>query len=92
MEEAPHQKLSQRDRGILDFEQSWWESATPRDQAVREQFQLTESEYAEVLNQLVASEAALLAEPLLIRRLRRLRDRRRQQHIARRTADQEVAR
>lgn len=92
MEEAPHQQLSQRDRAILDFEQSWWESATPRDQAVREQFQLTESEYAEVLNQLVASEAALLAEPLLIRRLRRLRDRRRQQHIARRTADQEVAR
>ena len=92
MKEAPHQQLSQRDRAILDFEQSWWESATPRDQAVREQFQLTESEYAEVLNQLVASEAALLAEPLLIRRLRRLRDRRRQQHIARRTADQEVAR
>jgi hypothetical protein len=92
VEEAPHQQLSQRDRAILDFEQSWWESATPRDQAVREQFQLTESEYAEVLNQLVASEAALLAEPLLIRRLRRLRDRRRQQHIARRTADQEVAR
>ena len=92
MEEAPHQQLSQRDRAILDFEQSWWKSATPRDQAVREQFQLTESEYAEVLNQLVASEAALLAEPLLIRRLRRLRDRRRQQHIARRTADQEVAR
>jgi hypothetical protein len=92
VEEAPHQELSQRDRAILDFEQSWWESATPRDQAVREQFQLTESEYAEVLNQLVASEAALLAEPLLIRRLRRLRDRRRQQHIARRTADQEVAR
>ena len=92
MEEAPHQELSQRDRAILDFEQSWWESATPRDQAVREQFQLTESEYAEGLNQLVASEAALLAEPLLIRRLRRLRDRRRQQHIARRTADQEVAR
>lgn len=92
MEEAPHQQLSQRDRAILDFEQSWWESATPRDQAVREQFQLTESEYAEVLNQLIVSEAALLAEPLLIRRLRRLRDRRRQQHIARRTADQEVAR
>lgn len=91
MKEAPHQQLSQRDRAILDFEQSWWESATPRDQAVREQFQLTESEYAEVLNQLIASEAALLAEPLLIRRLRRLRDRRRQQHIARRTADQEVA-
>lgn len=92
MKEAPHQQLSQRDRAILDFEQSWWESATPRDQAVREHFQLTESEYAEALNLLITSEAALFAEPLLVRRLRRLRDRRRQEHTARRTADQEVAR
>ena len=92
MQEVPQPKLSQRDRAILDFEQSWWESAIPRDQAVREQFQLTEAEYAEVLNHLIASEAAILAEPLLVRRLRRLRDRRRQEHIARRTADQEVAR
>ena len=92
MQEAPPQKLSERDRAILDFEQSWWEASTPRDQAVREQFQLTESEYAEILNGLIASEVALLAEPLLVRRLRRLRDRRRQEHIARRTADQEVAR
>ncbi|MDP7065994.1 MAG: DUF3263 domain-containing protein [Acidimicrobiales bacterium] len=92
MEESPHQKLSQRDLDILEFEQSWWESEIPKDQAVRERFQLTESEYAVALEQLIASEEALSVEPLLVRRLRRMRDRRRQEHIARRTADQEVAR
>ncbi|MCH2627891.1 MAG: DUF3263 domain-containing protein [Acidimicrobiales bacterium] len=92
MEESSHQKLSQRDLDILEFEQSWWESDVPKDQAVREQFQLTESEYALVLDELIASDEALVAEPLLVRRLRRIRDRRRQEHTARRTADQEVAR
>ncbi|MBM37369.1 MAG: hypothetical protein CL460_09380 [Acidimicrobiaceae bacterium] len=92
MEESPHQKLKQRDLDILEFEQSWWESEIPKDQAVRERFQLTESEYAAALDQLIASDEALIVEPLLVRRLRRMRDRRRQEHIARRTADQEVAR
>ena len=36
MEESSHQKLSQRDLDILEFEQSWWESDVPKDQAVRE--------------------------------------------------------
>jgi len=92
VEESPHQKLKQRDLDILEFEQSWWESEIPKDQAVRERFQLTESEYAAALDQLIASDEALIVEPLLVRRLRRMRDRRRQEHIARRTADQEVAR
>jgi len=92
VEESPHQKLKQRDLDILEFEQSWWESEIPKDQAVRERFQLTEPEYAAALDQLIASEEALIVEPLLVRRLRRMRDRRRQEHIARRTADQEVAR
>ncbi len=92
MEQSHHEALSARDLAILHFEQSWWESEIPKDQAVREQFQLTESEYALVLDELIASDEALVAEPLLVRRLRRIRDRRRQEHTARRTADQEVAR
>jgi hypothetical protein len=57
---------------------------------VRERFQLTETEYVELLELLIATEAALEAEPLLVRRLRRMKDRRRQEHVARRTAAQEV--
>ena len=59
---------------------------------MRERVQLTEAEYVAALDELIASDEALAAEPLLVRRLRRLRDRRRKQHSARRTADQEVAR
>ena len=36
MAEPSHQKLSQRELAILEFEQSWWESDVPKDQAVRE--------------------------------------------------------
>ena len=64
--------------------------SVPREQAVRDRFQLTETEYDELLEVLIATEAALEAEPLLVRRLRRMKDRRRQEHVARRTAAQEV--
>ena len=82
--------LSEREKDILDFEQSWWSLSIPREQAVRDRFQLTETEYVELLELLIATEAALEAEPLLVRRLRRMKDRRRQEHVARRTAAQEV--
>jgi len=85
-------ELTARERAILEFEQSWWLSDAPKDQAVREQFQLTEAEYVDILDALIESEAALSEQPLLVRRLLRLRDRRRRAHEARRTADQEVAR
>lgn len=82
--------LTEREKDILDFEQSWWSLSIPREQAVRDRFQLTETEYVELLELLIATEAALEAEPLLVRRLRRMKDRRRQEHVARRTAAQEV--
>ena len=82
--------LTEREKDILEFEQSWWSLSIPREQAVRDRFELTETEYVEVLEMLIATEAALEAEPLLVRRLRRMKDRRRQEHVARRTAAQEV--
>ena len=82
--------LTEREKDILDFEQSWWSLSIPREQAVRDRFQLTETEYVELLELLIATEAALEAAPLLVRRLRRMKDRRRQEHVARRTAAQEV--
>jgi hypothetical protein len=82
--------LTEREKDILDFEQTWWSLSIPREQAVRERLQLTETEYVELLELLIATEAALEAEPLLVRRLRRMKDRRRQEHVARRTAAQEV--
>lgn len=84
--------LTARERAILEFEQSWWLSDAPKEYAVRERFQLTEAEYVDLLDCLIESEAALLEQPLLVRRLLRLRDRRRRTHLDRRSADQEAAR
>ena len=58
--------LTEREKDILDFEQSWWSLSIPREQAVRDRFQLTETEYVELLELLIATEAALEAEPLLV--------------------------
>lgn len=90
--DSTERKLTERDLAVLAFEGSWWQASAPKDQAVRERFQLTEAEYVVVLDELIASEAALDVDPLLVRRLRRQRDRRRQAHLDRRTADQEVVR
>lgn len=85
-------KLSERDLAVLVFEGSWWQANAPKDQAVRERFQLTEAEYVVVLDEVISRDEALEVDPLLVRRLRRQRDRRRRAHLDRRTADQEVVR
>lgn len=77
---------------MLEFEASWWQGEVPKDQAVREHFQLTEAEYAAVLDELITADEALSVDPLLVRRLRRLRDRRRRAHLDRRAAHEETAR
>lgn len=62
--------------GILRFEKQPWRSATAKTQAIAEQFGLTPTRYYQRLNQLVDSPAALAAEPVLVNRLRRIRDER----------------
>ena len=76
--------LSQRDREILEFERHWWKYAGAKEQAVREKFDMSSTRYYQVLNALIDSEAALEADPLLVRRLRRLRQQRQRQRSARR--------
>ncbi len=76
--------LSERDRAILEFERQWWKYAGAKESAVREQFDMSATRYYQVLNALIASPDALAADPLLVRRLRRLRSQRQRQRSARR--------
>lgn len=69
--------LSERDRAILDFEGSWWAEPGPKEAAIKARLGLSASRYRQILAALVDSEEAAVAAPLLIRRLRRERDRRR---------------
>ncbi len=69
--------LTERDRAILDFERSWWTESGPKEAAIRERFELSATRYYEILNELLESDDAYAYDPLVVRRLRRLRDRRR---------------
>jgi hypothetical protein len=76
--------LSDRDRAILEFERQWWKYAGAKEQAVRENFDMSSTRYYQVLNALIDKPEALEADPLLVRRLRRLRSARQRQRSARR--------
>lgn len=77
-------QLDARERAILDFERDWWRHAGAKERAVRERFDLSPTRYYQLLNRLMDDDAALLYDPMLVRRLRRLRAARRRQRAARR--------
>ena len=81
--EAP-QQISSRDQEILAFERQWWKYAGAKESAVREKFDMSSTRYYQVLNVLIDQPAALAHDPLLVRRLRRLRAERQRQRSARR--------
>jgi hypothetical protein len=66
--------LSDLEVRILDFERQWWRYAGAKETGIKEQFSLSTREYYELLNNLIDREDALAASPLLIKRLRRLRE------------------
>jgi Protein of unknown function (DUF3263) len=76
--------LTRREREILTFERQWWKYAGAKEQAVRELFDMSATRYYQVLNALIDTPAALAADPLLVKRLRRLRASRQRQRSARR--------
>ncbi len=82
--ETGQEALSERDRQILEFEKQWWRHPGSKEQAVRELFDLSATRYYQVLNVLIDSPAALREQPMLVKRLRRMRSSRQQARSARR--------
>jgi hypothetical protein len=76
--------LNRRDREILAFERQWWKYAGVKEQAIRELFDMSATRYYQVLNSLIDTPEALAADPMLVKRLRRLRASRQRQRSARR--------
>lgn len=77
-------ELSDRDREILNFERHWWRYAGAKEQAIRDQFGMSGTRYYQVLNALIDRPEALAYDPLLVKRLRRLRSSRQRARAARR--------
>jgi hypothetical protein len=77
-------QLSVRDQDILAFERQWWKYAGAKEQAIRELFDMSATRYYQVLNALLDRPEALAADPMLVKRLRRLRSARQRARSARR--------
>lgn len=90
MENLSHQgafvssELSERDLEILQFERQWWKYAGAKEAAIKDLFDMSATRYYQVLNALIDNPDALAADPMLIKRLRRLRSQRQRTRHARR--------
>ncbi len=81
---APTDGLTRREHDILAFERQWWKYAGSKEDAIKELFSMSATRYYQVLNALVDRPESLAADPMLVKRLRRLRASRQKARAARR--------
>lgn len=89
MESAPltspsASSLPERDQKILTFEKQWWRYPGAKESAIKEIFDLTPTRYYQILNDILDRREALEFDPMLVKRLRRLRDSRQRARSAKR--------
>ena len=84
--------LTRRDRDILDFERSWWTATSPKDVQIRERFELSASRFYQLLGELLEDSEAMAYDPLVVRRLRRQRERRRRARLEPRVVEDDGGR
>ena len=82
-QELDHE-LDERTRAILDFERSWWTQGGTKQRRIRERFGISATRYQQLLMRAIDRPEALRYDPMLVRRLRRLRESRRRMRLARR--------
>jgi hypothetical protein len=67
-------ELDLTEQRILDFERSWTARPGSKEAAIRAEFGLSTARYYQILSALIDSPVALRTDPLLVRRLQRVRD------------------
>jgi hypothetical protein len=75
--------LTDTETRMLDFERVWAERVGAKDAAIRAEFSVSAARYYQMLYALIDSPVALRTDPLLVRRLQRLRDARTRARAAR---------
>jgi hypothetical protein len=73
--------LTDRDRAILDLERTWWSQPGPKAAAIHARIGLSPARYYELLAALIGSADAAAYDPLVVRRLRKMRANRRRARI-----------
>lgn len=76
--------LTTQQAALLEFEKQWWALPSSKESEIRERFDISPTRYYQLLNALIDTEAALAHDPLLVKRLRRLRATRQKERTARR--------
>lgn len=68
--------MDEIDRRILDFEKRWWKYAGNKEAAIRDELGMSAVRYSQRLNRIIDTTEALEFDPVLVNRLRRVRQRR----------------
>jgi len=75
-------ELDERLRRILDFEREAWRLTVSKQRAIRDRFGFSPARYHQLLHRAVNHPGALAYDPMLVRRIRRLREARRRRRVA----------
>jgi hypothetical protein len=81
---APSPSFGEREQKILEFERNWWKYSGAKERAIRERFGFSATRYYSLLNGIIDMQEALAYDPILVKRLQRLRAFRQRQRTARR--------
>lgn len=71
---APQGALSPQHRAILEFERQPWRHPTAKEESIKAEFGVSAIRYYQMLNVVLDDPAALAFDPILVKRLRRLRE------------------
>jgi hypothetical protein len=66
--------LSEKDIQILDFEAGWWQFPEPKDRAIRDYLGMSSTRYYQALRRLVDDDEAARRYPLVVKRLRKMKE------------------
>jgi hypothetical protein len=80
--EVAPQGLDDRSRSILDFERHAWKLTVTKQRAIRERFGFSPARYHQLLHRIIDRPEAVMYDPMLVRRLRRVREVRRRARTA----------
>ncbi len=75
--DPPRTQLDETELRLLEFERAWADRVGNREAAIRSEFGVSSARYYQMLYALLDSPIAVRHDPLLVRRLQRLRESRR---------------
>jgi hypothetical protein len=74
--------LDERTRAVIDFEREAWKLTVTKERAIRQRFGFSPSRYHQLLHRIIDRPEALAYDPMVVRRLRRVREARRRARTA----------